>query len=139
MSTTPNETIAKRFLFEHNQADYLASLDQLTTTDCRFHEYLPGLLEPMDRAIYNQFIAGFRAAIPDIQNSLEELIDNGDKIVMRWRGHGSHTGAELMGIPARGTKVTAHGIYILHLRNGKITEVWNHWDNANVQQQLNAD
>jgi predicted ester cyclase len=139
MSTTQNSEIAKRFLFEHNQADYMASLDELTTADCRFHEYLPGLPEPMDRTIYNQFIAGFRSAIPDIHNSLEELINAGDKVVVRWGGYGNHTGADLMGIPAQGVKVKAHGVYVLHFRDGKIAEMWNHWDNLNVLQQLNGN
>lgn len=41
-----------------------------------------------------------------------------------------------MGLPANGVKVTAHGVYILHFRDGKIAEMWNNWDNLNVQQQL---
>lgn len=41
-----------------------------------------------------------------------------------------------MGLPANGVKVTAHSVYILHFRDGKIAEMWNNWENLNVQQQL---
>jgi predicted ester cyclase len=106
------------------------------TPDVMIHEYLPGLPDTMNRTIYEQFIAGFRAALPDIHNSLEDIFANGDLVTMRWRGYGTPTGADLMQIPAAGKAVVAHGIYILRFENGKIAEVWNHWDNLNVVTQL---
>ncbi len=129
-------TLAKRFVMEHNQANYLQSFDQLLTANCVVHEYLPGLPAAMDRAFYNQFIEGFRAALPDIRNQIEDVIVAADRAVVRWTGYGTHTGADLMGIPASGKPVTAHGIYILRFEGDCIAEVWNNWDNLNVTQQL---
>jgi predicted ester cyclase len=43
-----------------------------------------------------------------------------------------------MDIPATGSRVTAHGTYILRFRGHKIAEMWDYWDNLNVLQQLGA-
>lgn len=117
---------AKQFLFTHNQANYLDAFDSYFTPSCLIHEYLPGLPEPMNRVVYEQFIAGFRAALPDIHNQLEDIFAQGDRVVMRWTGYGTHTGADLMQVPATGQSVTAQGIYILRFEAGRIAEVWNH-------------
>jgi predicted ester cyclase len=136
MSNNQITETAKRFLLTHNQANYQEEFDAYFTPDVVIHEYLPGLPVDMNRTIYEQFIAGFRAALPDIRNSLEDIFADGDRVTMRWKGYATHTGAELMQIPAKGKSVVAHGIYILRFQDGKIAEVWNHWDNLNVMAQL---
>ena len=138
MSTDQNAALARRFVMEHNKANYMASLDELLAPGCVIHEYLPGLPAAMDRTIYNQFLAGFRQALPDIHNEVEDVIAAGDKVAVRWTGYGTHTGEPLMGIPATNQTLTAHGIYIIQLANGKIVEVWDNWDNLNVSQQLSG-
>ncbi|MEP7359895.1 MAG: ester cyclase, partial [Anaerolineales bacterium] len=127
---------AEHFLATHNQANYREAFDEYLSPDCVVHEYLPGLPDAMPRAVYEQFIAGFRAALPDIHNQLEDAIADGDRVSLRWTGYGTHTGAELMQVPATGKSLAAHGIYILRFEAGKIAEVWNHWDSLSVAQQL---
>jgi steroid delta-isomerase-like uncharacterized protein len=136
MSTATNIACARRFLLEHNQEAYMRSLDELLAPDCVVHEFLPGLPNPMNREGYNQFLAAFRRALPDIGNTIEDVIADSDRVAVRWSGSGTHTGGELMGIPASGRPVVAHGIYVLRFEGDKIAEVWNHWDNLNVVQQL---
>lgn len=138
MSTDNIRERARRFVLEHNQENYLKSFDELLTADCVVHEYLPNLPDAMNREGYNGFIAMFRAAMPDINNKIEDIIVDGDKVAVRWSGYGTHTGADLMGIPATSKKVTAHGIYILRFQGDRIAEVWNNWDNLNVAQQLSG-
>jgi len=136
MSNNHITETAKRFLLTHNQANYREAFDEYFTPDVVVHEYLPGLPDAINRTIYEQFIAGFRAALPDIHNSLEDMFADGDRVTLRWKGYGTHTGADLMQIPAAGKSVEAHGIYILRFQDGKIAEVWNHWDNLSVMAQL---
>jgi steroid delta-isomerase-like uncharacterized protein len=138
MSSEENKALARRFIQEHNQANYLTTFDQLLAPNCTIHEYLPGLPASMDREAYTHFIAQFRNALPDIHNTVEDIIAEGDKVVARWKGHGTHTGAELMGIPASNNQVTANGIYIFRFAHGKIVEIWDNWDNLNVMQQLST-
>lgn len=136
--TATTTTLARRFVLEHNQPNYLASHEALLTQDAIIHEYLPGLPSSLDRVGYTHFIAAFRSALPDIGNTIEDVIAAGDKVVVRWTGGGTHTGEPLMNQPATGRPVQAHGVYILRFADGKIAEVWNHWDNLNVLTQLTA-
>jgi predicted ester cyclase len=138
LSTDTMTQLARRFIMEHNQADYLASHDALMTPDAIVHEYLPGLPTALDRAGYTHFIAMFRSALPDITNTAEDVIVAGDKVAVRWTGSGTHTGEPLMNQAATGRPVQAHGIYILRFDGDKIAEVWNHWDNLSVLTQLSA-
>jgi steroid delta-isomerase-like uncharacterized protein len=138
MSVEINKALARRFVMEHNQEGYTAAFEELLTPDCVVHEYLPGLPDALNRDAYHQFIAAFRSALPDIGNTIEDMVTEGDKIVVRWSGFGTHTGSALMGVPACGRAVLAHGVYMLRFENGKIAEVWNNWDNLNVLQQLGA-
>ena len=73
---------------------------------------------------------------PDIRNTVEDSVAEGDRVVVRWTGNGTHTGAPLMGVPAMGAPVTAQGVYVFRIVDGKIAEVWDNWDNLNVVQQL---
>lgn len=132
-----NAQRAARFVLEHNQPDYLASHEALLAPDALVHEYLPGIPAALDRTGYAGFIANFRSALPDVQNTIAEVIDGGDAVAIRWTGGGTHSGEPLMGLPATGRPVVAHGVYILRFApDGRIGEVWNHWDNLNVLQQL---
>lgn len=132
-----NARRARRFVPEHNQPDYLASHEELLAPDAIVHEFLPRLPASLDRAGYAGFIANFRGAPPDIANTIEGVIDGGERVAVRWTGGGTHTGEPLMGLPASGRRMVAHGVYALRFApDGKIAEVWNHRDNLNVVQQL---
>lgn len=90
---------------------------------------------PPGREGMRQSLANFRTAFPDLTTSLEHLIAEGDKVVLRWKARGTHEG-ELMGIPATGKQVTLSGIDILRIENGKIAERWAEYDNLGLLQQL---
>lgn len=75
------------------------------------------------------------AAFPDGQYSMDDMIAEGDKVVLRWTFRGTHKG-ELMGIPATGKQVTMAGISIYHFANGMLEEIWEHYDRFGFLQQL---
>jgi predicted ester cyclase len=75
------------------------------------------------------------AAFPDGQYSMDDLIAEGDKVVLRWTFRGTHKG-ELMGIPATGEQVTMAGISIYHFANGMLAEIWENYDKFGLLQQL---
>src|ERR1700730_7767231 len=120
MSMVENEAIARRFVNEHNLSGYKTTFEALLSPDCVVHEYLPGVPGSMERTGYDQFIAMFRAAIPDIHDTVEDVVAGADRGAIRWKGYGTHRGADLMGIPASGKQVTANGIYIFRFAGGKI-------------------
>jgi predicted ester cyclase len=75
------------------------------------------------------FMADFRRAFPDLSFSgVADLIAEGDCVVGRWEGGGTHTGPAfddfLIGaLPAAtGRKMHFTGTTVLRLKDGKITE-----------------
>src|ERR1700730_17020590 len=120
MSSEENRAIARRFVQEHNQSQYLATFDQLLAPNSIVHEYLPGLPDSMDRDAFTHFIAMFRSAIPDIHDTIEDAVAEGDKVVVRWKGYGKHTGADLIGVPAGNKQVTANGSIFSVLPKGRL-------------------
>jgi steroid delta-isomerase-like uncharacterized protein len=74
-------------------------------------------------------------ASPDIQLTIEDAIAEGDKVVARWTGRGTHQG-ELLGIPGTGKQVTQSGVSIYRLADARIVELWFMADNMSLMQQL---
>jgi predicted ester cyclase len=75
------------------------------------------------------FMSGFREAFPDLNFwGAADLIAEGDYVVGRWEGGGTHTGPAfkdfLVGsLPAAtGKKMRFTGTTVLRIKNGKITE-----------------
>jgi steroid delta-isomerase-like uncharacterized protein len=77
----------------------------------------------------------FHRAFPDLRVTTEDLVAEGDRVVLRWSARGTHRG-ELGGIPATGKQVTLKGIDILRIENGRIAERWAEYDNLGLMQQL---
>ena len=84
-----------------------------------------------------QFVSMIRAAFPDLRVTLEDDIAEGDKVVSRWTGQGTHQG-ELMGIAPTGNQVRVTGITIHRIEDGKIVEEWENFDALGMMQQIGA-
>ena len=63
------------------------------------------------------------AAFPDMQLTVEDMIAEGEKVVVRSAFSGTHQG-ELFGIPATGKRVTRTSVIIFRLAKGEIVEGW---------------
>ncbi|TET08629.1 MAG: ester cyclase [Candidatus Thorarchaeota archaeon] len=82
-----------------------------------------------------QSVLMLRKAFPDIKYTVEDMIEDGDKLVARWSAKGTHKG-EFMGIPPTGKQVTFSGIEIIRVKDGKAIEEWEELDRAGLMQQL---
>jgi predicted ester cyclase len=95
------------------------------------------------RADVKTFMAGFRAAFPDLNfTGAADLIAEGDFVVGRWQGGGTHTGPAfsdfLIGsLPAAsGRKMRFTGTSVLRVENGMIAEEIGLDDGVTALQQL---
>lgn len=70
-------------------------------------------------------------AFPDMTFTLDEVIVEGDRLVMVWHWCGTHRGT-MMNIPPTGRTVTARGASILALENGLIQRGTRIWDLAGL-------
>jgi predicted ester cyclase len=90
-----------------------------------------------------KFITGFREAFPDLKFwGTADLIAEGDQVVGRWEGGGTHTGPAFSdfvtgSLPANsGRKMHFTGTTVLRVKDGKIAEEIGLDDGATALQQL---
>ena len=131
-----NKALARRLVEEAFNAGRLDVTEELVASDFVGHD--PSLPEEVrGPAGVKELIAGYRAAFPDIRITIEDQIADGDYVVSRWSGTGTHQG-ELMGMPATGKQATVTGITIDRIVDGRIVESWDNWDTLGMMQQLGA-
>lgn len=89
------------------------------------------------------FMSDFREAFPDLAfEGAADLIAEGDYVVGRWKGGGTHTGAAFSdflagSLPAAtGRKMRFTGTTVLRLENGRIVEEIGLDDGVTALQQL---
>jgi predicted ester cyclase len=89
------------------------------------------------------FMSGFRQAFPDLNfTGAADLIAEGDYVVGRWKGGGTHSGPAFSDFlsgglpPATGRKMQFTGTTVLRLVNGKIVEEIGLDDGVTALQQL---
>lgn len=105
----------------------LRIVDELAAPDMLLHY---SLHEPRrGRDDIKAFMTDFRKAFPDLNFwGTADLVAEGDTIVARWAGGGTHTGPAfddflMGGLPANsGRKMTFTGMTVLRLKDGKILE-----------------
>jgi hypothetical protein len=61
-----------------------------------------------------RYVGIYRSAFLDIQDTVEEIVAEGDKVVVRWRSRGTHQG-EFMGVPPTGRDVTFTGMRLFRI------------------------
>jgi predicted ester cyclase len=130
-----NKAVARRFfeIFGEGNTD---ALDQILAPDAVDHDpYNPHANEGLEGA--KKTMEMYREAFPDIHFDVDEQIAEGDMVVSRWSGSGTHEGV-LMGIEPTGTKTTTTGIGIDRIQDGKVVESWNSWDTLGLMTQIGA-
>jgi predicted ester cyclase len=65
-----------------------------------------------------------KSAFPDMQFTVNLLIESNDLIVSNWTLTGTHSGGPYYDVPPSGQKVTINGTAILRMRDGKVVEHW---------------
>ena len=86
---------------------------------------------------FKQFPRMLKQGFPDLHVTIERVITDGDRIGARWIIHGTHTGIfPLLQLPPNGRKITLPVNEILHVRDGKLAELWLELNILSVAQQL---
>jgi steroid delta-isomerase-like uncharacterized protein len=83
------------------------------------------------------FVQRIRGAFPDIKVTIDDAFGARDKVVLRWSATMTHHGDHL-GIPASGKPVRIGGMTMVRIRDGKIIEGWDNWDQLAMMQQIGA-
>ena len=129
-----NKAIVLRYWEEVANKGNLDIIDEICAPDFVAHEADQDIRGPEG---VRQFILMLRVGFPDLHVIVEDVVAEGDKVVQRWSGHGSHQG-ELMGLPPSGKRVSVAGITISRFESGKVVEEWELYDTMGMMQQLGA-
>ena len=128
-----NKALERRFVEEVWNKGNLALIDELVAPNFVDHTAPPGL--PPGAEGVKAFVKMYRDAFPDAQVTIHDILAEGDKVVYRWTGSGTHQGT-LFGIPATGKKMSVDGMTIDRISGGKFVESWNILDQLGMMQQL---
>ncbi len=127
-----NKAIIRRWIEELDKHNF-EIIDEVVSPDAIFH--FPG--NTMRFEEYKQFVHSIYEGLPDLHHNIEDLIAEGDRVVLRATDSGTHKG-EVMGLAPAGNKVTISAIGIFRFVEGKIVEGWEELDMLNFMQQLGA-
>jgi steroid delta-isomerase-like uncharacterized protein len=131
--SSENKTIVRRLIEESWKGD-LSVVDELIDRNYVGHD--PSIPEPLRGPDgFKEFVSTFHAAYSDARIAVDEQIAEGDKVVTRWTGRGTHDG-DLMGVAPTGKQVTVSGLTLSRLANGKVVEEYTNWDTFGMMQQL---
>jgi steroid delta-isomerase-like uncharacterized protein len=133
MGTEENKAVARRSIEGIWNKGDLAVVDELLASGYVHH--VAGAETVRSSEGMGQFVTGFRSAFPDLKFTIDDQIAEGDKVVTRWTGRGTHQG-ELQGIPPTGKQVTMTGMTVERIVNGKVVEGWAEFDALGMMQQL---
>jgi predicted ester cyclase len=129
-----NKTLARRWfedLFSRGNLDVANEILSAEFVDHLTHEDERGLEE------LKLYVSIYRTAFPDIQDAVEDIVAEGDKVVVRWTSGGIHQG-EFMGVAPTGRHVTFTGMRLFRIAENKIVESWVNIDERGLQEQLGA-
>jgi steroid delta-isomerase-like uncharacterized protein len=80
-------------------------------------------------------VTSLRTAFPDLQFVIEDEIAEGDKVVTRWRLHGTQHG-QFRENPPSHKRFDVSGMDIFQISDGRIARVWVNMDLLGQAQQL---
>ena len=127
------KSIAGRFTEDLWDRGNLNIADEILSASFVDHDFVQGQTPGMEG--YKQMVGAFRSAFPDLRVRNEDVIEEGNKVVVRWTANGTHNG-QLMQIPPTGKKVSLKGVDILRIENDKIVERWGEFDALGMLSQL---
>ena len=118
--------IVRRFVEFLNEGNE-AALEALVANDYVCH-VAGGLAAGAEGPeVWRRRAGALRTAFPDYHITIEELLADADKVVMRYRGQGTHCGP-LFGARPTNAVVTYTGIAIFRISGGKLAEEWTEYD-----------
>jgi predicted ester cyclase len=119
--TEANKAIVRQLIEEGINQGNLALIDELF--DLAFVDHSAPEQPPGPSGVC-YYIAGMRAGFPDLHVSIEDLIAEGDKVVVRTTWRGTHQGTYEGSVPT-GKRVARTMMQIFRIVHGKLAEEWN--------------
>jgi predicted ester cyclase len=129
-------TIMNRWFEEVWNQGSESAIDELSCDDVPGH----GLTSPDGNEVrgmdsFKAYYRQMRAALSDIQVTVEDVVTEGDLTVARCVVTARHTG-EGLGKAPKGNPIHFTGMTMARIKDGKIAEAWNNFDFMTMYQQM---
>jgi len=136
MPTEQNKAIFRRMVEEIFNRGNMNLVDEFLAPDFIEREELPPGIPPGREGV-KQMTMMMRSAFPDFKVAIDDMIAEGDKVVIRQTWTGTHKG-DFMGVPPTGKSISFGVIDIIRVAGGKFVEHWGVMDSMGLMQQLGA-
>ena len=130
--------LINRFVEELWNERRLDVADAIFAKDCVTHQLRSGVpadAVPRGPQAIKEHVTGWIASFPDLHFSVEQMLSEGDRVVMQLLMEGTHRGAWL-GIPPSGKKMQIRMFTVHRVVQNKIVEDWVLVESLGVFQQL---
>jgi steroid delta-isomerase-like uncharacterized protein len=135
MSIEANKALARRFIDEIANRGNLAIADELFAPDFETRDaVVPTAPGPEG---VKQVFRAVLAAFPDFHETVEDVLADEDRVMVRWSTRGTHLGP-FAGIAPTGKAVGWRGVFILRVKDGRFVEMWQVHDMLGLLRQLGA-
>lgn len=124
--------VIERYCVAFTNGD-LAALDDLVAPDVIDHSAYDG--QPEGIAGYREFSQLWKTAFPDLEITLHDTIEEGDRVAYRFTLSGTHRGT-FHGIEPTGRRITLDAMSIARIVGGRIVEEWFMTDGAKLLDQI---
>jgi predicted ester cyclase len=95
----------------------------------------PQLRRRARSAQFKQSARWIRSGVPDFRVEIEDWIEDGERVAMRFVGRGTHSGS-LAGEAPTSRSVALHGVRSYRFRDGLIAEDWEAMDEGQLLKQI---
>ena len=119
-----NKALIRRVFEEVIPAGDQAAMCDVMAPDFLDHDPLPG--QPAGAAGGEYVVSTMHTAHPDLRFTIDDLVAEADRVVIRWTLRGTNTGP-MLGRPPSGQPVEYAAIVIFRIVNGQIAERWAAW------------
>ena len=126
-----NKALARRFHEELFNQGNMAAADEIVAPDFVWH-YPPNATYANGPEGAKYEAAGTRRFYPGLVLTNDDVIAEGDRVVIRWTLHGTAQ------VEAGGIPVTVTGIDIFRIADGQLAELWQLYDEQGLNRQLEA-
>jgi predicted ester cyclase len=132
-----NKQLVQRWFDEVWNQGNPASIDELFLPDGKAYGFPEPSAILTGPAEFKQAHALFQEAFSDISVEVNDILSEGDHAAARWTVTVTHTG-QALGFAPTGKRATFSGSSFLIIRDGKISDGWNHMDFTRVVLELQA-
>jgi steroid delta-isomerase-like uncharacterized protein len=114
-----NRSLIERYYYELWNQWRFDLADQLLSPSVKFHGSVGVSVEGVDG--FRSYMRLIQSAFPDFQNTIEEMVTEGDCVAARLTYRGTHGGV-IFGVDPTGRTIQYDGLALFRISDGKVAE-----------------